>query len=86
MAIRDIHHNAVVAHLGRTGDREESRASGQPDHVSLGEGAAAQIVAVQAAAPFAALELGHRLVIGLLERLGSGLLQLGLGGGKEGIF
>ena len=83
--VRDVNDHTAVSHLGGTGDGQKAGTGGQIDHIPLGEGAALHGVAVQAA-PLSILQLGQRLVIGVLEGFGSGLLQLGLGRGQEGVL
>ena len=64
---------------------QNSRAGGQGQNVPLGEGAAAKVGAVPSAGrPGPALNLGGRLVVGLLKGLVVDFLQLALGAGEEG--
>ena len=74
----------AVAHLSAAGQRQKARSGGQGNHVSLGEGAAAQVVAVQPAAALGALGLLNGLVIGALHGLVRNVRHLLLSRGHKG--
>ena len=82
-----VDERAAVDHLSRPGHGQHSGAGGQGQSIPLVEGAAAQVGAVQAAAPAALpLTLGQGLVIGGLEGAVHPLLHLGLGLGQEDLI
>ena len=74
---------AAVGQLPRSAVDHQAGTGGQGDGIPLGEGAALKIGAVQAARAGPALELGGRLVVGLLHGVVLNLLQLALGTGEK---